>query len=296
MKSRRPSPILGVASAMINEASDTLVSGTSRFHHSFEASVEMIQPDPNQPRKIMSDADIASLAATMEERGQLQPILLRRDLLAKGRWFIVAGERRWRAAKRNGWSSILAIEHDGDPEVASLLENLQRVDLTPVEESRGLQRLIEEKGWTQDQAADAIGKPKSDISGTLRILTLPADLLEAVLTSELAIPKNVLIELARVDREPARTQLLRIARDGHLTVRAIRRMKDRAAAAPIGDDPKPLTGEGTCGVSFRSLERVAKSLQAAREAGCPVLGKERDCLERLRREIDELLQTPNVGA
>ena len=223
MKSRRPSPILGVASAMINEASDNLVSGASRFRHSFEAAMETIQPDPNQPRKIINDDDIASLAATMEERGPAQPILLRRDPLAKGRWFIVAGERRWRAAKRNGWFSILAIEHDGDPEVASLLENLQRVDLTPVEEARGLQRLIEEKNWTQDQAADAIGKPKSDISGTLRILTLPADLLEAVLTSEPSIPKNVLIELARVENEPVRTQLLRIAREGSLTVRVIAR-------------------------------------------------------------------------
>ncbi len=294
MKSRRPSPILGVASAMINEASDNLVSGASRFRHSFEAAMETIQPDPNQPRKIINDDDIASLAATMEERGQLQPILLRRDPLAKGRWFIVAGERRWRAAKRNGWFSILAIEHDGDPEVASLLENLQRVDLTPVEEARGLQRLIEEKNWTQDQAADAIGKPKSDISGTLRILTLPADLLEAVLTSEPSIPKNVLIELARVENEPVRTQLLRIAREGSLTVRVIRQMKDRAAAALIGGDPKRLTGEEAHGFSFRSLERLLKSLQVAREAGCPVLGKERDCLVRLRREIDELLRTQSV--
>ncbi len=139
-KPRRPSPILGAASAMIDEASDTLVTATSRFRHSFEAEVGAIRNDPHQPRKWFGEDDIASLARTMDERGQLQPILLRRDPASKGRWLIVAGERRWRAAKLNNWTTILAIEHDGDFEVASLLENLQRVDLSPIEEAKGLQK------------------------------------------------------------------------------------------------------------------------------------------------------------
>jgi ParB family chromosome partitioning protein len=290
---RRPSPILGAASAMIDEASDTLVTKESRFRHSFEADVTTIEPDPSQPRKVFAEADIASLAATMEERGQLQPILLRRSGPTKGKWFIVAGERRWRAAKLNGWRTILAIEHDGDPEVASLLENLQRVDLTPVEEARGMQRLIEGKGWTQDHAANALGKSKSDVSGILRILTLPQDLLDAVLTSELVIPKNALVELARVDQVPSREHLINLARLGQLTVRMIRSVRDGGPTSVDGNgkekDGKGVTKPTRSGFSFKALGKVTRSLREVRETGLPLVAGERTYLEALRKEIDELL-------
>jgi len=290
-KAKRPSPILGAASTLIDEASDVLVTKASRFRHTFEAAVEAIQPDPNQPRKVFGDEDISLLAETMNERGQLQPILLRRDSDAKGRWFIVAGERRWRAAKLNKWPTILAIEHDGDPEIASLLENLQRVDLSPIEEARGVQRLIQGKGWSQEHAADALGKSKSEVSGTLRILTLPGDFLAAVLTSELAIPKNVLVELARVEDSSARDHLLGLAREGRLTVRAIRAMKDgdnpghNDKATDVGERQRPVSRQ----FSFGSLEKVAISLRAIRETGRPILATDRARLEHLRREIDQLL-------
>jgi ParB family transcriptional regulator, chromosome partitioning protein len=296
VRSKRPSPILSAASAMIDQASDTLVTRASRFQHSFEATVETVAPDPDQPRKIFGEEDIASLAATMEERGQLQPILVRRDPASKGRWLIVAGERRWRAAKLIGWSTILAIEHDGDPEVASLLENLQRVDLTPVEEARGLQHLLEGKGWTQDQAAEALGKSKSEVSGTLRILTLPEDLLNAVLTSELGTSKNVLVELARVDGEDERERLIQLARKGQLTVRLIRSVREAGGngggaakmTGPRGAKPKAQTG----GTAVRVLEKLADQLTCIREGGRLLDARERAFLQRLRAEIDVLLASP----
>ena len=293
-RSKPPSPILGAALAMIDEASETLVTKASRFHHSFEADVASIEPDPSQPRKMFTEADIMALAATMEERGQLQPILLRPNGPTKGRWLIVAGERRWRAAKLNGWPTILAIEHDGDPEVASLIENLQRVDLTPVEEARGVQRLIEGKGWTQDQAASALGKSKSEVSGVLRILTLPSDLLEAVLTSELAVPKHALVELARVEQVEAREHLIELAKLGQLTVRMIRSVRDGAGLPAIGPGIKPReasigTPKPAAGFSFKTLDRVTNKLRATRQAGQPLAAGERVYLEALRNEIDELL-------
>ncbi|MDT8873315.1 ParB/RepB/Spo0J family partition protein [Komagataeibacter rhaeticus] len=87
----------------------------------------------------------------MVAEGQLQPILVRRVTNSQSdkRWVIVAGERRWRAAQHAGWSSMLAIEHDGDAEVAALIENLQRVDLNPLEEATGIQRLIEKEAGTR---------------------------------------------------------------------------------------------------------------------------------------------------
>src|ERR1700687_5824564 len=114
-RAKRPSPILGAASAMIDDEANALVTAAGRFHHSFEADIAAIEPDPAQSRKSFTEAEIAALAATMEERGQLQPILVRPYGPARKRWMIVAGERRWRAAKLNGWPAILAIEHNGDP-------------------------------------------------------------------------------------------------------------------------------------------------------------------------------------
>jgi ParB family chromosome partitioning protein len=222
VRRKKRSPILGAAAAMIGEASNSLVSATSEFNHTFEVDVELIRPDPKQSRRQFDQNALAALAATLEGEGQLQPILLRPDTERHGQWIIVAGERRWRAAKMNGWKKLLAIAHNGDAEVASLLENLQRVDLTPLEEARGINRLLTEKGWTQEQAARALGKPKSDISGTLRILSLPEDFLKEVLTSEHMPAKNVLIELSRISDPTILSVLMSLASEGSLTVKAIR--------------------------------------------------------------------------
>lgn len=222
IRRKKSSPILGAAAAMIGEASNSLVSATSEFNHTFEVDIELIRPDPKQSRRQFDQNALAALAATLEGEGQLQPILLRPDTERHGQWIIVAGERRWRAAKMNGWKKLLAIAHNGDAEVASLLENLQRVDLTPLEEARGINRLLTEKGWTQEQAARALGKPKSDISGTLRILSLPEDFLKEVLTSEHMPAKNVLIELSRIGDPTILSALMSLAFEGSLTVKAIR--------------------------------------------------------------------------
>jgi ParB family chromosome partitioning protein len=280
---------------MISEASDTLVTSDSRFRHSFEVTLDAIEPDPEQARKQYDPEDIAALASTMAAHGQLQPILLRRHLSERGKWIIVAGERRWRAAQLNGWPTILAIEHDKDPEIASLVENLQRVDLNPVEEARGVRRLIEGKRWTQDQAANVLGKPKSEISALLRILSLPPELLESVLTSELAIPRNVLVELARVDDVALREELLKLARDGALTVKAIRAAKEEEGgtansgsrrAAPDRNNPSRLPAR----FSFRAIETMADRLRAERQSGRPVGEKGREVLLQLRQAIDNLLE------
>jgi ParB family chromosome partitioning protein len=290
-RARRPSPILGAATAAIGEVSAVLVPRESRFHHSFEAQVDAIRPDPGQARRSFDQAELAELAATMADQGQLQPILVRRDPAGTARWMIVAGERRWRAAMANGWRTILAIEHEGDAEVASLIENLQRVDLNPVEEARGLQRLIGEKGWSQTQAARALGKSKGAVSSLLRILSLPEDVLETVLTSELAIPKNVLIELARIEEPSTRTRLLALARAGALTVRALReatiggeqKVNRQPAVAPHNQ-----TGSGRSDF-FSKLEHIAVRLRKARLAGRILDEHGRTCLLTLKAEIDQIL-------
>jgi ParB family chromosome partitioning protein len=289
-RTKRPSPILGAAAALISETSERLVACSSRFRHTFEAPIDSISADPDQARKVFDEGEIKALAATMAEQGQLQPILLRRVPGDRPCWVIVAGERRWRAAVLNGWTSILAIEHDGgDAEILSLVENLQRVDLTPVEEARGLRRLIQDKGWTQNAAAEALGKSKSEVSAILRILSLPEDVLDDVLTSELQIPKNVLIELARIEDSSARDRLLRLARAGLLTVQAIRSI---AAGKARGDGAKGSevdAGRPKQGLDARMLSRLVSAIRTARTEGRPLTQPEREQLVKLQDEIEQRL-------
>jgi ParB family chromosome partitioning protein len=280
-KPARRSPILGAVSSMIGEASGTLVTAGGRFRHSFEIDVAAVSPDPAQARRHFDEAEIAGLAVTMAEQGQLQPILVRRDPEARGRWIIIAGERRWRAAQRNGWVTILAIEHGGDPEVAALIENLQRIDLSPVEEARALQRLIADKGWSQDRAAAAVGKSKGEVSATLGILTLPEALLDKVLTSELALSKNVLVELARVEGEGTRARLMKLAMEGGLTVRAIRDARAQTAPVAVAEE-RPLFEISRVNATTRHLEGLQGRVA---ELG----GRERAALHRLQAALEALL-------
>lgn len=277
-RARPPSPILGAATATIEAESRALVTN-SVFRHTFEVPVEAVEADPGQPRRNFDEAGLRQLAATMDERGQLQPILLRRHPEGR-RWVIVAGERRWRAAGLLGWASMLAIEHDGDPEVASLLENLQRVDLTVIEEARGVRRLMETKGWTQSQAAEAVGRSKGELSAVLRVLHLPPELLDEVLTSEPPIPRNTLIELARVKDPDELRRLAAAMREGGMTIRELRQAK---AAAERPTEPPQVRFSTTV------LDRLAQRLGEMRAAGRTLDEQDRRRLERLRTEIDALL-------
>ena len=293
-RSRHASPILGTAAALIGEASSSLVTRETRFHHTFEAPVDCIDPHAGQARRRFDETEIAGLASTMAERGQLQPILLRKHPTVRERWVIVAGERRWRAARLNGWPTILAIEHEDNPEVASLIENLQRVDLTPVEEARGLEQLLTGKGWTQSAAAAALGKSKAEVSATLRILSLPPAVLEAVLTSELQIPKNALIELARIQNLTLRDRLIKLAREGALTIRAIREAEgkmesDQKEDAPSVQVKRSNRDHNPRTIDLRTIDRLTRGLHVARATGHTPNDTERERLASLRKEIDGIL-------
>ncbi|MBI0538474.1 ParB/RepB/Spo0J family partition protein [Roseomonas sp. KE2513] len=272
-----PSPMLGAAMAAIGEASEGLVAGNSRFRHSFEAPIARVRSDPNQPRRRFNDADIEALATTMQAEGQLQPVLVRRDPEQRGAWILVAGERRWRAAQFSGWTTILAIEHTGDADLAALLENLQRVDLTPVEEARGLQRLLTQKGVSQAAAAEMLGRSPAEVSACLRMLTLPPEFLEQAVD----VPRNVLVELARLEDGPVRNHLMQKATDGSLTVRAIR---DARAATP----PPPRRPSSTD--YWSALERMTLKLEHRKAKGEKLSEAERHGLATLRTRIEALLE------
>ena len=133
-----------------------------------------ISPNHFQPRRTFTEAELAELEASLRTNGLLQPITVRPK--GQGRWELVAGERRLRAATRLGWTEIPAVIRDFDDRAMltlALMENLQRSDLNALEEAEGYQRLIDEFGLTQQQVADAVGKDRTTITNLLRVLTLP---------------------------------------------------------------------------------------------------------------------------
>jgi ParB family chromosome partitioning protein len=140
------------------------------------APIELLRRNPDQPRRTFPDEEIDGLAASIREKGLLQPILVRPAPGAPGEFQIVAGERRWRAAQRAGLREAPVIVRELDDaetlEIA-ILENVQREDLNPVEEAGGYRALIERFGRTQEAVAQVVGKSRSHIANTLRLLSLP---------------------------------------------------------------------------------------------------------------------------
>ena len=138
-----------------------------------------IEPDPGQPRKTFDDETLAELSASIAEHGLLQPIAVRPK--PSGGYLIVAGERRWRASRMAGLTEVPAIVKDVTDEQAmelALVENLQREDLDPVEEAAGIRELMTRCDLTQEQAARKLGKSRSALANSLRLLSLPETVLE----------------------------------------------------------------------------------------------------------------------
>jgi ParB family chromosome partitioning protein len=139
--------------------------------------IELISPNPRNPRRRFADEELADLSQSIREHGVVQPVVVRRAGTG-GRYEIIAGERRWRAAQLAGMTEIPAIIRDVSDREAlgmAIVENIQRADLNPVEEALGFQRLIEDHGYTQADLGQVIGKSRSHVANTLRLLKLPED-------------------------------------------------------------------------------------------------------------------------
>jgi len=138
--------------------------------------VERLKPSPYQPRRHFDDEAFAALVGSIREKGVLQPLLVRADPGAEGHFEIVAGERRWRAAQQarlHEVPAVVKVLSDRDTLEVALVENLQREDLTPLEEAEAYRRLMEEFGHTQEILARSVGKSRSHIANMIRLLGLP---------------------------------------------------------------------------------------------------------------------------
>jgi len=143
--------------------------------------IEHIRANPNNPRRIFSDSELQDLAASIKEHGIIQPILVRMargEDLAGAKYEIIAGERRWRAAQKSALHEVPIIIRDVEDKQAlelAIIENVQRADLNAVEEALGYQQLIDEYDYSQNNLAQVIGKSRSHVANTLRLLKLPQD-------------------------------------------------------------------------------------------------------------------------
>lgn len=141
-----------------------------------------IEPDPEQPRKNFDEAALATLSQSIAENGLLQPIAVRPKKAGPG-YTIIAGERRWRAARMAGMDEVPVVVRDVSDEQAAalaLIENLQREDLDPIEVAEGCRRLIDQYGLTQEVAAQRLGKSRSALTNTMRLLNLPDEVQQQV--------------------------------------------------------------------------------------------------------------------
>ena len=172
-ETRREEPLVASGSA---ETTESAASGGLAM-----LAIADIEPHPDQPRRIFDETALDELAASISQRGVIQPVIVRN--LGKGRYQLVAGERRWRAAQRAQLHEIPALIRDlGDREVMALalIENLQREDLNPIEEARAYQRLAEEEGLTQAEIARMVDKSRSHVANIQRLLALPEAVVDLV--------------------------------------------------------------------------------------------------------------------
>ena len=151
-----------------------------------ELPVYKVEPNPDQPRREFDEVELQALADSISVHGVIQPLTVRE--MPSGYYQIIAGERRWRAARMAGLSDVPVVVMEADDRKAmelALIENLQRQDLNVVEEALGYQALIQEYGLTQEEAAERVGKSRSTVANTLRLLTLSPEVLEKLKTGQL---------------------------------------------------------------------------------------------------------------
>ena len=200
-----------------------------------QVAVELIGPNPNQPRRHFDEEALTALATSLEERGVLQPVLVRP--LPGGRYELIAGERRWRAAKLARLEQIPAIVRHHD-DAASLelavIENMAREDLNPLEEARACLALVDELGLTREDVGRRVGRSRVAVSNLIRLLDLPDEALELLERGALSEGHGRALLLAK-DHDARR----RLARDAAAHGWSVRELERRARAAEEAETARP---------------------------------------------------------
>ncbi len=251
-----PTPVTPQASASLD------AQPRSRVY--FAAGIEDLYPSPEQPRRRFDDGKLDELADSIRVHGVIVPLVVRPR--PGGGYFLIAGERRWRAAQRAGLHDIQVVVQDvaeGEALERALVENLQRADLGPLEEAAAFQRLVDEFGLTQDEIGARIGKDRSTVANTMRLLKLPTQVRQLVEDEALTMghARALLgLESAEAIEIAARKVVAK-----QLSVRATEDLVKKTRAPEAARPPRPAPGIPAKSASVRDLEE-----RLTRAVGGPV--------------------------
>lgn len=221
--------------ALFTEA-PTVVQNAEVVHH---LPIQKLEPNPEQPRHDFDEEALAELSDSIMKHGIIQPITVRP--LSTGYYQIIAGERRWRAARMAGLEQVPVNVFTADDKTAAqlaLIENLQREDLNPLEEARGYETLMQTYGLTQEEAAFSVGKSRPAVTNSLRLLKLPKSILSLV--SDGSLSAGHARALIPLESEPLQKEAAQKIMDGQLSVRqteALVKRLSRPEKTPVVTDP-----------------------------------------------------------
>ncbi|HYD68955.1 ParB/RepB/Spo0J family partition protein [Azospirillum sp.] len=259
-----------------------------------ELDIALIDPNPHQPRRHFDEEALQSLAASIQRVGVRQPVGVRKG--DGGRYVLVWGERRVRAARLAGRDTVYALlVKDGNTAELALIENLQREDLDPVEVARGLDALRAEHGYTHEQLAAVSGLGKTEVTRTLGVLTLPSRILDEYPEHRRRIGKSALFELVDADDLALQLQMWELAKSG-LTIAALRNARKElaggagsaAGTVPAAGRPAPSPAPAARQMVL-SIRKTFKAFDAVQEQGPVLDDSQRQMLRQLRTRIDALL-------
>ena len=228
---------------------------TSLLHH---IPTELIDPNPEQPRKVFNHAEISDLSRSLRQDGVLQPLVVMKSSSAAGRYILIAGERRLRASKLAGLRTVPALLRDvsgNDRLRIALIENLQRSSLNAIEEARAYNALIREHGLTQEQCAEKVGKDRTTIANALRLLGLPGLVQEDLMSGRMSMGHAR--ALASLEKEADILKARDIILKKELSVR-----KAEQLCRTVKKSGSGISGEGAVIRTDPDMEYIADSLRS----------------------------------
>src|SRR2546423_2490995 len=226
--------------------------------------IEEIRPDRSQPRRHFDEAHIEELAESIRSKGVLLPLIVRRD--GEG-YVLVAGERRWRAAQKAGLRELPVMVRevtDNESFEIALFENIQREDLNPVEEAEAYKRLIEEHGLTQEELAARVGKERSTVANSLRLLRLPDAIKEAIVAGQLSMGHaRALLAIPDEDLRKAAEKVIA----EQLSVRAVEALVQRLKSKRLPKEKREAHGSAQVRHLVEKLQRKLGARVELKDAG-----------------------------
>ena len=253
--------------------------------------MQKIEPNRLQPRRNFDEEELSALADSIRQHGVIQPLTVR--LLDSGYYQIIAGERRWRAARLAGLREVPVVVIEADDKKAmelALIENLQRADLTPIEEARGYQQLIGEYGLTQEQVADRVSKSRPAVANAMRLLSLPDELL--ALVEEGKLTAGHARAILSLKEKPQQLAVAQKVINLQLSVRQTEAMCKKLSKAVKTPEPKPVEVDylAECEKSLsRRLGRGVKIVSGKRKGKIELEYYGQEDLQRLYEALTKTL-------